>query len=364
MLCTLRCIPGADSTEAETAGTHQVLFKLGSAEELVLLYSYPNSDDGNNTLEETIEHYLTQTVERDLTVNGGVDVTVDGDTYQVTISGDSEHVKDYQKQISNFLISGKLALKAVRDLKRDDIWNEAEWRFFLPHGLSIAKQRSVQLLHFPPDYSLPEQNYLNSKTSQRWEKLLELNGIVHENVTLYEAILDIAPIAAPASAGSSLGDTYEYFEPYVLDMLPVLLKNQHLPIVAYGSPVRHWVSSYYNLNKFGVNSVDTIKVTDTISVPILGANHPSYIWYAKNQGRKAAFDVMEQDLVSACWQAKLGTSPHLVSTTVLQECYNYWRAHPMDVCINMEIQANHKTDAEAQESCNNDLPENDRRDEL
>ena len=109
---------------------------------------------------------------------------------------------------------------------------------------------------------------------------------MHEDVTLYEAILDIAPIAAPASAGSSLGDTYEYFEPYVLDMLPVLLKNQHLPIVAYGSPVRHWVSSYYNLNKFGVNSVDTIKVTDTISVPILGANHPSYIWYAINRAEK------------------------------------------------------------------------------
>ena len=68
-------------------------------------------------------------------------------------------------------------------------------------------------------------------------------------------------------------------------MLPVLLKNKSLPIVAYGGPVRRWVASFYKLEDyFGVNSEETIDVTDTISVPILGANHPSYIWYAKDDG--------------------------------------------------------------------------------
>ena len=256
---------GVDSTKIDKTGSgNQVVFELGSTEELTLLYSYPNSyDDNDTTLEQTVEHYLFQSLDRDLTINGRADVTVDGDTYNVTISGDGEHVTNYEEQINSFLSSGRLALQAVSDLKRDKIWNENDWRFFLPHGLSITRQRSVQLLHFPPDYSLTEQDYLNSKTSKRWEELLELNNVRLEDVTLYEAILDIAPIAAPANVGSTLSDTYSYFEPYVLDMLPVLLKNKSLPIVAYGGPVRRWVASFYKLEDyFGVNSEETIDVHD------------------------------------------------------------------------------------------------------
>ncbi len=174
-----------------------------------------------------------------------------------------------------------MAVEAVGNLKEDDKWNHEEWRFFLPLGLSIVNHRSVQLLHFPPDYSLPDQNYLGSKTSQRWEELLKLNDVPPEEVTLHESILDIAPIAAPASAGKTLSETYSYFEPYVLKMLLLLLDTNDgkhgLPIVAYGGPVRRWVSSFYKLEGFTVNTVNSILVTDTVSATILGANHPSYI---------------------------------------------------------------------------------------
>ena len=367
-LGTLWCTPGVDSTKVDKtgSGSHQVVFELGSTEELTQLYSYPNSyDDKDTTLEQTVEHYLSQSLDRDLTINGRADVTVDGDTYKIIISGDGEHVEQYDEQINSFLSSGKLALQAVSDMKRDKIWNENDWRFFLPHGLSITKQRSIQLLHFPPDYSLTEQDYLNSKTSKRWEELLKLNDIGLDDVTLYEAILDIAPIAAPADAGSTLNDTYTYFEPYVLAMLPVLLKNRSLPIVAYGGPVRRWVTNFYKLDDYlGVNSVETIDVTNTISVPFLGANHPSYIWYAKDDGRKKAFEVMEQDLISACWQAHMGSNPDQGSNDVLQECIKNWNDQPMIVCINMEIQAFGKSEAEAQEECQNDLPGDKRKSEL
>lgn len=348
-----------ENTTEKQAPAYKVSVTLGDTATLSTLFSFPNSDNGE-TLEQTIEHYLTQRVERDLIANGSVDVTVTNDIYTATIVGDTQAVNDYQGQITTFLQNGTLAAKAVTELKAAGKWNDEEWRMFLPLGLSIVNQRSVQLLHFPPDYSLPDQDYLNSKTSQRWEKLLELNSVASEDVTLYESILDVAPIAAPASAGSSLSDTYSYFEPYVLQQLPLLLDvdegKSALPIVAYGGPVRSWVSEYYQLQDFGVNSYNTISITDSESAPILGANHPSYIWYAKEDGRDAAMKVMEQDLVSACWQASMGAKPDQQGDQVLQDCTSYWQGKPMVVCVNMEIQAYDKTEAEAQAICESDMP--------
>ncbi|GAB3093431.1 hypothetical protein G8770_06495 [Aestuariicella hydrocarbonica] len=362
----------------------RISFSLGNMATLSTLYSYPNSSNGES-LEATIEHYLNQRLSRDQIANGVADVTVTNNTYSVTLSGNSPHLATYQTQLTHFLNNGELAANAVTQLKQAGKWDDQNWRFFLPLGLSIVNQRSVQLLHFPPDYSLPEQDYLNSKTSQRWEKLLTLNSVAADEVTLYESILDVAPIAAPASAGSTLTDTYPYFEPYVVSMLPLLLKTEllkteqlkeellktpaatrqppeastttALPIVAYGGPVRNWVSSYYQLNDFGVNSVSLITVTEGVTAPILGANHPSYIWYAKEQGRAAAMKVMQQDLISACWQANQAKAAAPHPTETLNNCTGYWQNRPMTVCINMEIQAFDQTAAEAKALCAKDLPQ-------
>ena len=352
------CIHGEESSKNTPSPEHEVIFELGSAAELVMLYSYPNSDDNNQSLEETLEHYLIQCIERDLVINGNADVTIHGDKYHVTISGDSDHVTEYNRMISTLLQNGLLAVKAVTQLKKDYIWNNEEWRLFLPHGLAISNHRSVQLLHFPPDYSLSDQNYLGSKTSQRWEELLKLNNVPSNEVTLYESILDIAPIAAPSRVGKTLYETYSYFEPYVLKMILLLLDTDDghaLPIVAYGGPVRRWVSNFYHLEYLGVNKIDTIQITDTLTAPILGANHPSYIWYAKDVSREKAFNVMEDDLVSACWQARMGTNPQRDSFSVLQQCKDHWEDDPMTVCVHMEIQAYGHTEAEAKENCKIDL---------
>ena len=347
-------------TTKSATSSYKVSVDLGNTAALTTLYSYPNSENGE-TLEQTIEHYLNQRLTRDLISQPSVDVVVTGDEYVADISGDSASVDEYQLQLTTFLNNGKLAAKGVEELKKAGKWDAKEWRFFLPLGLSIVNQRSVQLLHFPPDYSLPDQDYLNSKTSQRWEQLLKLNKVTEAEATLYESILDIAPIAAPASAGGTLTDTYSYFEPYVLQMLPLLLDidegaTEALPIVAYGSPVRDWVAGHYKLNKFNVNTIAEIAVTKTVKAPILGANHPSYIWYAKEQGRDYAMKVMEQDLISACWQASMGSDPSQQSGMVLNSCTSSWNDQPMVVCINMEIQAYSKTEAEAKAICEGDMP--------
>ena len=356
---------------------YEVTFQLGKAEELTSLYSYPNSEDSGQTLEETLEHYLNQRVRRDLVINGLADVTIKaepqkaGDFYNVTISGDCDHVHKYESLIIKFLENGKLAIAAMESLKKAGEWNEEEWRLFLPLGLAISNHRSVQLLRNPTDYSLTDQDYLDSKTSQRWEELLKLNDVPCWEVALYESILDIAPIATSfnAGAGSKLDGTYSYFRNYMMEMLKLLLvkdKQKALPMIAYGGPVRHWVKDFFNLPEYlGVNSIATITVDD-VSVPVLGANHPSYIWYAKGDGRQKAFEVMQQDLISACWQAKMGSSKEKSSPdAILMECQKFWTAEPnaMTVCINMEMQANGLSEPEAVEKCK-DFPTSRQKTEL
>ena len=349
-------------TQTDKSNQYNVTVPLGTTETLTILYSYPNGQPQTQSLAQTIEHYLNQRLSRDLISQPSVSVLVSGNDYSAVISGDSQTVDDYSLQLTTFLENGQLAAKAVQDLKKADKWDDKEWRFFLPLGLSIVNQRSVQLLHFPPDYSLPGQDYLNSKTSQRWEQLLTLNNVSQQDVTLYESILDVAPIAAPASAGSTLSATYTYFEPYVLKMLPLLLDldegaTQALPIVAYGGPVRDWVTNHYKLTDFGVNTYTQIPVsqgTGSVDAPILGANHPSYIWYAKDKGRDYTLKVMKQDLISACWQASMGTNPNQGGQAVLDTCTSGWNSQPMIVCVNMEIQAYSKTEAQAKAICEAD----------
>lgn len=339
-------ILGVKSSESDNVAE----FHLGSEEILTTLYSYPNFQGDKKTLEETVEHYLSQTLTRDRTVNGKVDVVVNDTAFVVKISGDGSHIVQYEEQLNDFLKSGKLALKAVKKLKADNIW-ENDWSFFLPHGLSLTKQYSMQLLHFPPDYSLTGQDYLNSKTSKRWEDLLIMNDVKPDDLSLYETILDIAPIAAPSNSGRAIQKTINYFDKYILKMLPVVTRKQHIPIVAFGRPAMEWVSKHYKLPEFDVNSVETIPITDKINSPILGANHPSYIWYVKNESLGDAIHVMEEDLISACWQARMGVNHNLDNYSVLDDCIEKWQGDPIAVCINLMVQVYEKTKDEAIKEC-------------
>jgi len=341
------------------ATQYEVRFDLGTSANLTKLYSYPNSSNGMS-LKETLEHYLNQNLQRDHIPQGSAVVAIrTGTTYETVIRGNSAAVNSYQSALSSFFTNGNLAVTAEQNIRNNSGWNDAEWRLFLPHGLAITNQRTVQLLHFPPDYSLTEQDYLNSSTSRRWEELLTLNNVPEEELTFYEAILDIAPIAAPASEGSSLDATYSYFESYVLGMLSLLTKastSNAIPIVAYGGPVRNWLSNHYNLQGFGVNSVAEIEIVTGVNAAVIGANHPSYIWYATENGRPYTFDIMEQDLISACWQQSMGSNPQQNANTVMSGCTTTWQNNPVGVCTAMEVQAYSRSETEAESICEAEYP--------
>jgi hypothetical protein len=323
-----------------SAAAHaNVDLKLGSTERVTRLFAYPNNCNvicfRNWTLEQTVEHYLTQSVQRDGYSTAKVRVKTDNDQLYADISGVP---KGYEKPLAALLDAGDLAYAGAKKLSVDGKWAYS-WYLFLPLGMALENRKSVELLHFPPDYSLTQaQDYLRSATTDRWATLLTDNGIPADQTPGYQTIIDIAPIAAPASAGKDLEGVYDYFKDYQTTMVKEVSQNARgaaLPMVAFGAPVRNWIKQQYGPS-IDVLGLATISPTAGVNVPVLGSNHPSYIWYAANpesytgddaqaKADAAGLKVMGQDLSAACWQAGMGSKPANDPSAQLKSCTQTWQ---------------------------------------
>jgi len=328
-----------------SAAAHaDVTLNLGSTERLTRLFAYPNNCNvicfRNWTLEQTVEHYLTQSVQRDGYDTAKVLVKTDNGQLFTVISGVPA---DYQKPLTALLDAGDLAYTGASKLNADGKW-AYNWYFFLPLGMALEHRRSVQLLHFPPDYSLTQaQDYLKSATTDRWASLLTINGVPAEQTPSYQTIIDIAPIAAPSNAGKDLEGVYDYFKDYQTTMVKNLSRNasgEAVPMVAFGSPVRDWIKQQYGptVNVLGLVNISP---NEGLKVPVLGANHPSYIWYAadpanytgtdaKAKADAAGLKVMGQDLSAACWQAAMGRETDSNADIELRSCTQTWQVAQKD----------------------------------
>ncbi|UXH39350.1 hypothetical protein [Pseudomonas promysalinigenes] len=310
---------------------------LGDTQRATRLFAYPNNCHvicyRDWTLEQTVEHYLTQSVRRDGYANANVQVSRDNNHLYANIS---DVPSDYAEPLRKLLDSGELAYEGATRLNKDGKWSY-DWYLFLPLGMALQNRRSIELLHFPPDYSLTQaQDYLRSNTTDRWAQLLTFNGVDASQTPAYQTIIDIAPIAAPASAGDALTGTYGYFKDYQLRMvreMTVQSAANPLPMVAFGAPVRSWIQQQYG-PQVGVLGLVSISPQDGAKVPVLGANHPSAIWYAANKdshgGNQDAADaaglkMMGQDLTAACWQAGMGRNPQAEPKMTLDACSNKWQ---------------------------------------
>jgi hypothetical protein len=310
---------------------------LGSKERVTRLFAYPNNCNvicfRNWTLEQTVEHYLTQSVQRDGYPQAKVTVREDNNLIQADISG----VPDgYDKPLTALLDSGDLAYTGATKLNADGKF-AYNWYLFLPLGMALENRKTIELLHFPPDYSLTQaQDYLRSATTDRWAELLTDNGIPADQTPAFQTIIDIAPIAAPANAGSDLEGVYGYFQDYQTSMVKQMSQNAagaSLPMVAFGAPVRNWIKQQYGAT-VGVLGLATISPTPGQTVSVLGSNHPSYIWYAADKSNyggdetkadDAGLKVMGQDLSAACWQAGMGQNPGTDSAALLKQCTTRWQ---------------------------------------
>jgi hypothetical protein len=104
-------------------------------------------------------------------------------------------------------------------------------------------------------------------------------------------------------------------------------------MVAFGAPVRNWIKQQYGPT-VNVLGLATISPSEGVKVPVLGSNHPSYIWYAadpasydgdETKADAAGLKVMGQDLSAACWQAGMGSKPGSDAQTTLTNCTQTWQ---------------------------------------
>ena len=333
----LAVLPLAALAFSAAAHAADIDVQLGSKERVTRLFAYPNNCNvicfRNWTLEQTVEHYLTQSVQRDGYSTAKVSVKSTKNIVHAHISGVP---KGYGQPLSALLNAGDMAYNGASKLNSDKKW-AYNWYLFLPLGMALENRKSVELLHFPPDYSLTQaQDYLESATTDRWATLLTVNGIAATQTPAYQTIIDIAPIAAPSNAGQALEGVYDYFNDYQTTMVKQVSQTASgaaLPMVAFGAPVRNWIKVQYG-QTVGVLGLATITPAPGLKVPVLGSNHPSYIWYAADpenyDGDQAKADaaglkVMGQDLSAACWQAGMGSKPGTDPTTQLNQCTQTWQ---------------------------------------
>jgi hypothetical protein len=99
--------------------------------------------------------------------------------------------------------------------------------------------------------------------------------------------------------------------------------------------VRNWIKEQYGPT-VGVLGLASISPSEGLNVPVLGSNHPSYIWYAADpksytgddaqaKADAAGLKVMGQDLSAACWQAGMGSKPGSDAQATLNSCTQTWQ---------------------------------------
>jgi hypothetical protein len=365
-----------------------VTVDLGARDDVAALYSVPNNcaevcfRPKLSSLTDTIEKYLGDSLSRDGRGATTVRAFESGGRVSVKLEGDGAN--DYAKILPTYLDSGRLGLKGARELLNPGSdghipWR-FNWRFFLPHGVAMTQHDTVQLLHFPPDTVLMvEQDYLAAATTKRWADLLKVNGAPEDKVDRFQNIIDIAPIAAPHKDGTKLEGVYSHFDDYIKALLelwlPLSAQGSSRPLVAFGSPVRQWLKSAYQVElkvaKFGV-----VTLGSGLKVNALGANHPSFIWaavkYAKDnpftprdEPLDLAMKIMQQDLVAACWQVKMVSASDAIDPKgILSNCEQDWSYGVADknvallnagayetICRMSYVQVFHKTEDVAKCLC-------------
>jgi len=182
----------------------------------------------------------------------------------------------------------------------------SEWLPCLPLGLPMVNHRAVTLLHYPPIVAYRQADYFRNNTLERWKLLLRCVGI--SDPTLYHAILDVNPIAAPGSGESEYANDYfpinltsMFFDneanglTYLPAMLELMLNppstqdsKYTLPLLVCGSPLYDpqaagWFRTRYKAQMpltLGVPSADVlqaglvrISANSSKLTPYLVANH-------------------------------------------------------------------------------------------
>ncbi len=344
---------------------------LGTEADLTALYSYPNLPNADESLSATIQHWFDQTLQRDGVAEQikATAILEDQQVYLELVAEENQQpvVSRYAERLQELLAIGQQALdQVIPELHKIGKWdpeNTGQWRFFLPLGLAMVRQKSLQFFHYPPIRLLdPMRDYLNDPVPVRWEELLQVNGVSSEQASwLYETVVDATPIAAPDDQGSKKVDKskykyglipIEYFTTYQTDLVKLLLnsaENQEgytIPIVIYGAHPREEFEEIFlkgTGQTLGINKVATAEIVPGKKTRVLSTNHP-YRFYAQAQiddkqpdkyyvgcGEIApghldsVIALMKDDLAAAHWQVQMSNDPSQDPQVVLDAGIDYWR---------------------------------------
>lgn len=335
---------------------------LGAQQDVQKLFSWPNIAGDGSPLTDTVRYWFAQTLQRDGNAAIAASVRVDGGNCFLDLDGPPSAQSAcgaYAERLTAFLAHG---LAAVNDVVPQIVaagkWNPDPtqpgdvWRFFLPLGLPLLSQRSLQFFHYPPLRLLdPMRDYLNDPVPKRWEELLRANGVAAGDEPRHECVMDATPIAAPDDQGSkqsAQGDPVwglipiQCFTDYQKAQVRLLLNAapEHpgftIPVVVYGAHPR----DIFNLDfapaaKLGVNVATQATIVGSAVTPVLATNHP-YKFYAVAQGGSSVGSgkitgdpakirsLMLSDLSAARWQVTMAADPTRDPAATLAACNAYW----------------------------------------
>lgn len=325
---------------------------LGSETLARYLFSYPPNNNEitstpellAQTLPQTIEKYIGSSLKRDAFDKATVRVTsrTNKGELQYFAQIDGAAGPAYAGVLPEFLKAGKTAHDTSVAVSAQ--W-DTHWRFFLPLGLALTNHLSVQLMHFPPSYVLERaQDYLNANTTNHWADLLEANGASKGTLDQYQTIVDMAPIAAGATEGQKVGPVALKYGEYIIELLRTLVQHVHhvRPVVAFGGVVRDWLRKQKVTllttygpegNPFRCGILDL----NGLNVPVLEANHPSYILVHQKTVKDnrstpenerltdaSLLQIMQQDLIAAGWQVRMAAKPDMDAMQALTQSQAHW----------------------------------------
>lgn len=319
------------------AAAAEATIKLGDRANAVALFAYPNDGHADQTLEQTIEHYLNASLSREALI-GSYQATaqVSDAACTVRISGpDARPVGLIANRYQYFFDTGKIGYQDAVAFRNSGKW-DPNWKFFLPLGIPLAYIHAIEIMDFPPLTLITKQDYLDSKTTSRWWELLLTNGVTEHQKCSYSCILDIVPVAAPASDGAKLDASGIYngpFDSYDMPLLAALVHQQEfsplVPLIALGSPIRKWLQRNWNVS-LGIRQIGTITLKAGERCNVIASNHPSFFYYAVSQAQgndkkiAVGLAVMKQDIVCAAWQQAMGAAPASDPQAVLNASIQKW----------------------------------------
>lgn len=350
---------------------------LGSLNRVAKLFSWPNSKSTNWTVSRTVEHWLTMTLDRDGLIDKGATLSVRtrGRLVLLIFKGPdslADSFREYAVRLPRFLRNGWQALTTViPKIQSSGRWDPdpakpqpgkplyQPWRFFLPLGMAMLNQKAVLFFHYPPIRLLEtNQDYLNDPVPVRCEELLTANGVRHDDLPLFNTVMDATPIGAEDDQGSkksSLGDPHwglipiQEFHEYQRQQVRLLLNRSKTvqgytaPIVVFGAhPLETFNTLYGTTLQNGQAGV--ARILPGMKTPILASTHP-YVFYGKAQGfdqigsgvlvdAKVATVQMQTDLAVAGWLKLMAADPSQDPVKVLSEQTQFWNSASQSNVVN------------------------------